>query len=239
MVIPVPRAGEGLGPAYFYRRGYCRDPVPAPSDPGPARALPCGAWRHDALAGPATTRRSPSSGPPPTGARRPRTRRTPSTRALEAGVNHLDVAPQYGRAQELVGPLIPAVRDRLFVGCKTLRNNRRRRPGAARGVARARSAATHFDLYQLHAVTDLDELDRPGSGGRGGDPGRAATKASAASSGSPDTGSTAPAAHLEALRALRPRHRHVPGEPAPVGATPTTGGTPRRCSSRRRRATSA
>ncbi len=43
--------------------------------------------------------------------------------ALDAGVNHLDVAPQYGRAQELLGPLIPEVRDRLFVGCKTLRHS--------------------------------------------------------------------------------------------------------------------
>ena len=34
--------------------------------------------------------------------------------AIAAGVNHLDVAPQYGRAQELLGPLIPAVRDRLW-----------------------------------------------------------------------------------------------------------------------------
>ena len=44
--------------------------------------------------------------------------------ALAAGVNHLDVAPQYGRAQELLGPLIPPVRDRLFVACKTLLHDR-------------------------------------------------------------------------------------------------------------------
>jgi aryl-alcohol dehydrogenase-like predicted oxidoreductase len=78
--------------------------------------------------------------------------------ALDAGVNHLDVAPQYGRAQELLGPLVPPVRDRLFVACKTLRHD-------AGGVrAQLEESLTllgcdYFDLYQLHAVTDLEELD--------------------------------------------------------------------------------
>ncbi len=78
--------------------------------------------------------------------------------ALEAGVNHLDVAPQYGRAQELLGPLIPAVRDRLFVACKTLRHS----PDGVRAQLEDSLRLLHcdrFDLYQLHAVTDLDELD--------------------------------------------------------------------------------
>jgi aryl-alcohol dehydrogenase-like predicted oxidoreductase len=78
--------------------------------------------------------------------------------AMAAGVNHLDVAPQYGRAQELLGPLIPEVRDSLFVACKTLRHN-------ADGVRAQLEESLrllhcdYFDLYQLHAVTDLEELD--------------------------------------------------------------------------------
>jgi len=78
--------------------------------------------------------------------------------ALAAGVNHLDVAPQYGRAQELLGPLIPAVRDRLFVACKTLRHH----PDGVRAQLEESLRLLHcdsFDLYQLHAVTDLAELD--------------------------------------------------------------------------------
>jgi aryl-alcohol dehydrogenase-like predicted oxidoreductase len=78
--------------------------------------------------------------------------------ALDAGVNHLDVAPQYGRAQELLGPFIPAVRDRLFVGCKTLRHN----PDGVRAQLEDSLRLLHcdsFDLYQLHAVTSLEELD--------------------------------------------------------------------------------
>jgi aryl-alcohol dehydrogenase-like predicted oxidoreductase len=78
--------------------------------------------------------------------------------ALAAGVNHLDIAPQYGRAQELVGPLVPAVRDRLFVACKTLRRD----PDGVRAQLEESLqllGCDRFDLYQLHAVTDIEELD--------------------------------------------------------------------------------
>jgi aryl-alcohol dehydrogenase-like predicted oxidoreductase len=78
--------------------------------------------------------------------------------ALEAGVNHIDVAPQYGKAQELLGPLIPAVRDRIFVGCKT----KRRDPGGVRAQLEESLRilqCERFDLYQMHAVTDRAELD--------------------------------------------------------------------------------
>ncbi len=116
--------------------------------------------------------------------------------AMAAGVNHLDVAPQYGRAEELLGPSIPPVRDRLFVGCKTLRHS-------AAGVRAQLEESLrllhcdHVDLYQLHAVTDLDELD-------------ARSEAVAAILAARDEGLcrwvgitghelSAPAAHLEAL----------------------------------------
>ena len=53
---------------------------------------------------------------------------------------------------------MPAVRDRLFLACKTLRKN-------ADGVRAQLEhslelfGTDHFDLYQLHGVTDLDVLD--------------------------------------------------------------------------------
>jgi len=117
--------------------------------------------------------------------------------ALAAGVNHLDVAPQYGRAQNVLGPLIPDVRDDLFVACKTLRHD----PDGVRAQLEESLTLLRcgtFDLYQLHAVTDLDELDA-----RDG-----AVRAILAAR---DEGLTrwvgitghehsAPAAHLEALR---------------------------------------
>jgi aryl-alcohol dehydrogenase-like predicted oxidoreductase len=117
--------------------------------------------------------------------------------AMAAGVNHLDVAPQYGRAEELLGPHIPAVRDRLFVACKTLRHS-------ADGVrAQLENSlrvlrCEHIDLYQMHAVTDLQELD-------------ARARAVEALAAARDEGLcrwigitghelSAPSAHLEALR---------------------------------------
>lgn len=78
--------------------------------------------------------------------------------AIAAGVNHLDIAPRYGDAERLVGPLLPAVRDRLFVACKTTRRN----GDGARAQLEAsltKLGCDAFDLYQLHAVTTVDELD--------------------------------------------------------------------------------
>ena len=78
--------------------------------------------------------------------------------ALMAGVNHLDVAPQYGKAQELLGPFVARVRSALFVAAKTLRHN----PDGVRAQLEDSLRllhCDHFDLYQAHAVTDLDELD--------------------------------------------------------------------------------
>ena len=83
--------------------------------------------------------------------------------AIAAGVNHLDIAPQYGAAQRNVGPLLTdEVRAGLFVACKTLRKN-------ADGVRAQLEESLEllrcerFDLYQLHAVTDLDELGARGA----------------------------------------------------------------------------
>lgn len=117
--------------------------------------------------------------------------------ALDAGVNHLDVAPQYGAAQDVLGPLVGPVRDQLFVACKTLRRN----PDGVRAQMEDSLQRLHcdtFDLYQVHAVTDLDELD-------------ARADAFEAILAARDEGlcrwvgvtgheHTAPAAHLEALR---------------------------------------
>jgi aryl-alcohol dehydrogenase-like predicted oxidoreductase len=75
------------------------------------------------------------------------------------GVNHLDVAPQYGNAQQVVGPWLESRRDQFFVGCKTLE----RTQGAAwedlqNSFKLLRT--DHFDLYQFHAVCTMEELDQ-------------------------------------------------------------------------------
>jgi aryl-alcohol dehydrogenase-like predicted oxidoreductase len=82
----------------------------------------------------------------------------PFEAAIAAGVNHIDVAPQYGRAEEALGPHIGRVRDRLFVACKTLRKD----PAGVRAQLEeslVKLNCEYFDLYQLHAVTDLEELE--------------------------------------------------------------------------------
>lgn len=79
--------------------------------------------------------------------------------ALDAGVNHLDIAPSYGHAELVVGPLVPAVRARLFIGEKSNRTN----PDGLRAqleTSLQRLGCDSFDLYQAHGVTDMAELDR-------------------------------------------------------------------------------
>ncbi len=80
------------------------------------------------------------------------------TAAVDAGVNHLDVAPQYGRAEELLGLLVRELRERLFVGCKTMRHSR---DGVRAQLETSLEllGCEQFDLYQLHAVTSLEELE--------------------------------------------------------------------------------
>lgn len=83
--------------------------------------------------------------------------------AIEAGVNHLDIAPSYGGAELVVGPLVPAVRDRLFISEKSDRTN----PDGVRAhleTSLRRLGCDSFDLYQAHGVTDLAELDRRSPG---------------------------------------------------------------------------
>jgi aryl-alcohol dehydrogenase-like predicted oxidoreductase len=78
--------------------------------------------------------------------------------ALARGVNHLDIAPQYGIAEQVVGPLVPGARQRLFVAGKTLRTN----PDGVRAQfddTRRLLGCDVLDLYQAHAITTVAELD--------------------------------------------------------------------------------
>jgi predicted aldo/keto reductase-like oxidoreductase len=77
---------------------------------------------------------------------------------IQFGVNHIDVAPSYGIAEERVGPWMPRERDRFFVGCKTME---RTKAGAAAELRRSleRLQVDYFDLYQIHAITGFEELD--------------------------------------------------------------------------------
>ncbi len=78
-------------------------------------------------------------------------------RAHAAGVNHIDVAPTYGAAELHIGPWLARHRRQIFLGCKT---RERTKDGAAKELRRSleRLRTDHVDLYQLHAVTDLETL---------------------------------------------------------------------------------
>lgn len=85
-------------------------------------------------------------------------------RVIEAGVNHIDVAPTYGIAEQRLAPWMKRERDRFFLGCKTMERDRE---GAARGLRSSlkRLETEAFDLFQIHAITrweELDEVTRPG-----------------------------------------------------------------------------
>jgi aryl-alcohol dehydrogenase-like predicted oxidoreductase len=78
---------------------------------------------------------------------------------IEHGVNHIDVAPSYGIAEERLGPWLQRERDRFFIGCKTME---RTREGAESEMAESlkRLRIETFDLYQIHAITSMAELDQ-------------------------------------------------------------------------------
>jgi aryl-alcohol dehydrogenase-like predicted oxidoreductase len=78
--------------------------------------------------------------------------------ALDAGVNHVDVAPRYGDAELRWKPWMPRIRDKIFLGCKTAQ---RTREAAKAELHRSleRLGTDRLDLYQLHAVCKPHELD--------------------------------------------------------------------------------
>jgi aryl-alcohol dehydrogenase-like predicted oxidoreductase len=78
---------------------------------------------------------------------------------VRAGINHIDVAPGYGMAEDLLGPWLEKERQHFFLGCKT---QLRKKDDAANELRRSleKLRVDNFDLFQLHAVTTMEELDQ-------------------------------------------------------------------------------
>jgi len=76
--------------------------------------------------------------------------------AFEKGVNYFDVAPTYGDAELKLGPALEPYRKKVFLACKT---TKRRREGAAEELTESlkRLRTDYLDLYQLHAITDVEK----------------------------------------------------------------------------------
>jgi aryl-alcohol dehydrogenase-like predicted oxidoreductase len=120
--------------------------------------------------------------------------------ALDGGINHFDVAADYGDAELRLGPWMPQIRDRIFLATKT---GRRDQESAWREINASleRLRTDRVDLLQLHAVGDLGELDAAtGSDGALQAAIRAEDEGLIGAIGITGHGHDAPATHLEALR---------------------------------------
>ncbi|MCL4378108.1 MAG: aldo/keto reductase [Actinobacteria bacterium] len=87
------------------------------------------------------------------------------SKAIDRGINYFDVAPQYGNAQEMMGPALKPYRKDVFLACKTLE---RLKKGAEKELhdSLRKLKTDYLDLYQFHGVITLDEVERiMGAGG--------------------------------------------------------------------------
>jgi aryl-alcohol dehydrogenase-like predicted oxidoreductase len=120
--------------------------------------------------------------------------------ALDAGINHFDVAADYGDAELRLGPWMSHIRDRIFLATKT---GHRVAGSAWRQIndSLQRLQTDHVDLLQLHAVGDTTELDAATrSDGALAAAIRAQEEGLVGAIGITGHGHQAPATHLEALR---------------------------------------
>jgi aryl-alcohol dehydrogenase-like predicted oxidoreductase len=120
--------------------------------------------------------------------------------ALDAGINHFDVAASYGDAELRLGAAMHRMRDRIFLATKT---GERAQDAAWRQINASleRLQTDHVDLIQLHSIGDLDELDRAtGADGALHAAVRAQEEGLVGAVGITGHGHQAPATHLEALR---------------------------------------
>ncbi|GAA1510241.1 aldo/keto reductase [Kribbella lupini] len=120
--------------------------------------------------------------------------------ALEAGVNHFDVAADYGDAELRLGPRMGEIRDKIFLATKT---GRRTYDEAWSEINRSleRLQTDRIDLIQMHAVCDLENLDLvTGKGGSLEAAVRAKEEGMVGAIGITGHTDQAPAVHREGLR---------------------------------------
>ena len=80
-------------------------------------------------------------------------------RAVDTGINYFDMGPGYGKgqAEEIGGPAIKPYRDKIFLAEKT---GQRTKDEALKELKQSllKMKTDYFDLYQFHAVKNLDEV---------------------------------------------------------------------------------
>jgi aryl-alcohol dehydrogenase-like predicted oxidoreductase len=120
--------------------------------------------------------------------------------ALDAGINHFDVAAGYGDAELRLGPWMSSIRADIFLATKT---DHRERDASWEQINRSleRLRTDSVDLIQLHAVGTRDLLDQvTGNGGALEAAVRAKEEGLARAIGITGHGHDAPETHREALR---------------------------------------
>lgn len=120
--------------------------------------------------------------------------------ALDGGINHFDVAADYGDAELRLGPWMPRIREQIFLATKT---GERDRDTAWRQINASleRLQTDRVDLLQLHAVGDREQLDlATGPDGALHAATRALDEGLVGAVGITGHGDKAPGTHLEALR---------------------------------------
>jgi aryl-alcohol dehydrogenase-like predicted oxidoreductase len=77
--------------------------------------------------------------------------------AVKHGINHFDVAPQYGQAEMRLGPWLEKHRREVFLACKTMKRSKKEvRESIQQSLKTMR--VDDFDLFQLHGVDDMETL---------------------------------------------------------------------------------
>lgn len=79
--------------------------------------------------------------------------------AIDRGINYFDVAPSYGDAQEKLGNSIKSYRKNIYLACKTgcrLENDAQKEFEESLKMLHT----DYFDVYQLHALSNLDDIEQ-------------------------------------------------------------------------------
>lgn len=119
--------------------------------------------------------------------------------ALDGGINHFDVAADYGDAELRLGPWMTDIRDHIFLATKTGKRDRDQ-AWAQINSSLERLQIDRVDLLQLHTVGNLTELDRATRPGGALEAAvRAQEEGLVGAVGITGHGHEAPATHLEAL----------------------------------------
>ena len=79
--------------------------------------------------------------------------------AIDRGLTYFDVAPQYGDAQQRMGPALQPFRDQVTLACKSLHRDAKQ-VAADLDDSLQKLRTDHFDIYQLHGVPSLQEAEQ-------------------------------------------------------------------------------